>query len=180
MKYIYNLLTILLIGVAVFLVNENRKSQVALKDMQNHIDSLKTAQIAFERRNNPTSSQMQQLNIYYARLYFAGQNTDEGQTNYYLDKLEKSYQQMQHTAVGKDSTQVAEWYQKYGLSAVEYFRQGLNREGMTSFGDGYVNLMNGCNSCHAASARGFLKITYPVNPPVDDLEFQHKAENTNP
>ena len=119
--------------------------------------------------------QMNALQIYASKLYFAGEAENKALTFFYLHEIEETMEEIACCEVVEDGVNISENMETIGLTSVRFLKRRITEEGFKDFEVQYMAFITACNSCHRQVEKGFVLITKPATPPFDNQDFSQSG-----
>lgn len=171
MAKIFSVLTIILLIVTIFLITDNRNLKNRIKNLEG---SPKQETPINPEGDIEVADYMHKLQIFSAKLYFAGQEGNQELVDFYLHELEETMEILEDANVVDEGIEISRQISAFGVPAIEYFEKMLEKEGMEAFESSYENLITSCNSCHVQTKHPFIKISKPTTPPFSNQIFSNQ------
>ncbi len=117
------------------------------------------------------SNVMLQLQIHQNKLWFAGAAGNWDLARFYLDKMEEDYRPMIGAGIRVGATDVSDIMTTTLPPLVDALRTAAADRDGAAFSARYLDLVQGCNSCHRSAGLGFLVVQRPTQPFMDNQRF---------
>lgn len=109
---------------------------------------------------------MNQVQLHFAKLYFAAQAKNWALADFELDELEENLQAAVSLRPEERGVRLGGVFEAFKSTELKQMRESLASKNMEDFNRSYKNSLMVCNSCHTATGRPFIVITLPSGPPV--------------
>lgn len=148
--------------------------------LSREVDALKTLkgeatevrEELYEEEEFEVAVYMNRLQLYSAKLYFAGEAGNDELAHFYLHELEEVIEEVVEAKISDEGIPVSANMKTYGEPAIKMLEQALENEQGISFESAYENLVTSCNSCHIATKHEFIRIRKPQSLPLDNQDFE--------
>lgn len=108
---------------------------------------------------------------YMDKLYFSGLNKNWEAAEFYRHEIEENMEALLEGNIFKASINISKLAEVMYTPASLELENAIVTKDADTFLKGYKNMVNSCNSCHAASNLGFIKIILPESPTVGNQEY---------
>jgi hypothetical protein len=107
----------------------------------------------------------------HAKLWFAGKNNNWGLAAYEIDEIKEGLDDAARLHATFDGVPVAEMIKTIIDPRIEGMEKAVEARSSNQFVAAFDELTNGCNSCHAAAGKPFIRIQRPSEPPLSNQNF---------
>jgi hypothetical protein len=107
----------------------------------------------------------------HAKLWFAGKNNNWGLAGYEIDEIKEGLEDAARLHSTFDGVPVAEMIKTIIDPRMERLEKAIEAKNGKQFVAAFDELTNGCNSCHAAAGKPFIRIQRPSEPPSSNQNF---------
>ena len=107
----------------------------------------------------------------HAKLWFAGKNANWGLAAYEVDEIREGLEDASKLHATFESIPVAEMIKTIIEPRIEKLEKAIAARSSTQFVAAFDDLTDGCNSCHAAAGKPFIRIQRPTAPPLSNQDF---------
>jgi hypothetical protein len=114
---------------------------------------------------------MLELQVHQNKLWFAGAAGNWDLARFYLDKIEEDAKPLIGTATMVGSTDVSQIMETTLPPLLDALRTAAADRDGAAFAARYLDLVQGCNSCHRSAGHGYIVIQRPVQPFMDNQKF---------
>jgi hypothetical protein len=114
---------------------------------------------------------MLELQIHQNKLWFAGAGGNWDLARFYLDKIEEDYRPVIGAGIVVGSTDVSDIMATTLPPLLDALRTAAADRDAEAFSARYLDLVQGCNSCHRSAGQGFIVIQRPSAPFMDNQRF---------
>ncbi|HEY0593524.1 MAG TPA: hypothetical protein VGF40_17260 [Thermoanaerobaculia bacterium] len=114
---------------------------------------------------------MLELQIHQNKLWFAGAAENWDLVRFYLDKIQEDYEPVIGAGIMVGSTDVSAIMATTLPPLVDAARTAAADRDAAAFSARYLDLVQGCNSCHRSAGQGFIVIQRPAQPFMDNQKF---------
>jgi hypothetical protein len=133
--------------------------------------SLATAQPANEPYKPGLGEFMTATQLRHAKLWFAGKSNNWALAAYEIDEIKEGLEDAARLHSTFDGIPVAEMIKTIIDPRVGRLEKAIEGKNSTQFIDAFDELTDGCNSCHAAAGKPFIRIQRPSEPPLSNQNF---------
>ena len=141
------------------------------------------AQIDQLRTLVPSQSHaMMDVAYHFTNLWFAGQKRNWPLAQFYFNESRSHIQwairlvPVRHTQAG--DLNLPEVFAALDASALTELKNAIAAKDPRKFGDAYRAALGGCNACHAAAEKPFLRVRIPDAPEVHIVDMSPEAART--
>lgn len=114
---------------------------------------------------------MAKFQYHYNKLWFAAQAENWELAAFYAHELEESFESLEEANVIEEGQNLSQLLKQMALPAFEELEVSIKKKDLSEFTDNYNALINGCNSCHAATQHGFIQIKVPETKVIDNQVY---------
>ena len=107
----------------------------------------------------------------HAKLWFAGKNNNWALAAYEIDEIKEGLEDAAKLHSTFDGIPVAEMIKTIIDPRVERLEKAIEAKNGAQFAAAFDELTEGCNGCHAASGKPFIRIQRPSEPPLSNQDF---------
>jgi hypothetical protein len=107
----------------------------------------------------------------HAKLWFAGKNDNWGLAAYEVDEIKEGLEDAARLHATFEGIPVAEMIKTIIDPRLEQLEKAIAAKSGTRFIAAFDDLTDGCNSCHAAAGKPFIRIQRPTAPPLSNQNF---------
>jgi hypothetical protein len=107
----------------------------------------------------------------HAKLWFAGKNNNWALAGYEIDEVKEGLEDAAKLHSTFDGVPVAEMIKTIIDPRIERLEKAIDAKNSSQFVAAFDELTNGCNSCHAAAGKPFIRIQRPSEPPLSNQSF---------
>jgi hypothetical protein len=107
----------------------------------------------------------------HAKLWFAGKRNNWGLAGYEIDEIKEGLEDAARLHSTFNEVPVAEMIKSIIDPRIERLEKAIEAKNSTQFIAAFDELTNGCNSCHAAAGKPFIRIQRPSEPPLSNQNF---------
>lgn len=115
---------------------------------------------------------MAYLERYADKLHFAGEAGHWELARFYLHEIEETAELVIAEGHVEEGVELAPLVETMLLPAVERAEAAVEAGAPAAFAEAYAGLVAACNSCHEASAHGFIQITVPERTGYPNQDFR--------
>ncbi|MEW6768137.1 MAG: hypothetical protein AB1342_08905 [Pseudomonadota bacterium] len=133
--------------------------------------TLASAQSAKESYRPGLGEFMTMTQLRHAKLWFAGKQSNWDLAAYEIDEIAEGLEEAAKLYPTLDRFPVAEMIKSIVDPRIERLMKAVKAKNSSKFSAAFDELTNGCNSCHAAANKPFIRIQRPVGPPVTNQDF---------
>ena len=141
------------------------------------------AQIDQLRTLVPSQSHaMMDVAYHFTNLWFAGQKRNWPLAQFYFNESRSHMQwairlvPVRHTQAG--DLNLAEVFAALDASSLTELKNAIAAKDLRKFGDAYQAALGGCNGCHAAAEKPFLRVRVPDAPEVHIVDMSPDTART--
>jgi hypothetical protein len=117
------------------------------------------------------SDVMLKLQIHQNKLWFAGSAGNWDLVRFYLDEMEEDIAPMIGAGLMEGSADVSEIMETTLPPLLDALRIAAADRDAEAFSARFLDLVQGCNSCHRSSGLGFIVVQRPAEPFMDNQKF---------
>ena len=114
---------------------------------------------------------MMATQVRHAKLWFAGNENNWDLASYEIDEIKEGLEDAESLIPTQDGIPVGEMIKTVIDPRIEELEKAVKEKNSAAFMVAFDNLTNGCNSCHAAANKPFIRIQRPVAPPQTNQNF---------
>lgn len=114
---------------------------------------------------------MLELQIHQNKLWFAGAAGNWDLARFYLDKIEEDYTPIIGARLTVGATDVGDIMATTLPPLVDALRTAAADRDSAAFSARFLDLVQGCNSCHRSTGHGYVVIQRPAEPFMDNQKF---------
>jgi hypothetical protein len=107
----------------------------------------------------------------HAKLWFAGKAGNWALAAYEVDEIKEGLEDVARLYPTHEQTPVAEMIKTIIDPRLERLEKAIEAKGGAQFIAAFDDLTNGCNACHAAAGKPFIRIQRPSEPPLSNQNF---------
>jgi hypothetical protein len=107
----------------------------------------------------------------HAKLWFAGTNNNWALAGYEIDEIKEGLEDAARLHSTFDGVPVADMMKTIIDPRIERLEKAVEAKNGGQFVAAFDELTNGCNSCHAAAGKPFIRIQRPSGPPLSNQNF---------
>ena len=107
----------------------------------------------------------------HAKLWFAGKNDNWGLAAYEVDEIKEGLEDAARLHSIFQGIPVAEMIKTIIDPRIERLEKAIAAKNGTQFVAAFDDLTDGCNACHAAAGKPFIRIQRPTAPPLSNQNF---------
>ncbi len=165
-------IVISLLGYTLWQLNNVQKQhQQQLEQLTASPSEHSDTQVAHDEGEYEVALVMAHFQRHFNKLWFAGINSNWELAGFYIHELEESMEELESENVMDEGINLSEMVKLMGISQLEKLEEAVEAKSSERFEADYVQLMNACNGCHAASSHAFIKIIRPTTPALDNQLF---------
>lgn len=141
-------------------------NQSANQQLQFKIDSL---QAKLNDTYKPGLGEfMMGIQEHHAKLWYAGVNKNWQLADFEVHEIGETLDDVKKYCTDRPEIK------SLGIidPAVNAIKAAISKQDMDKFKAGFIELTNGCNSCHKDNQHGFNILTIPTAPPVTNQDFK--------
>ena len=109
--------------------------------------------------------------VRHAKLWFAGKNNNWALAAWEVDEIKEGLEDAAKLHATHDGIPVAEMIKTIIDPRLEKLEKAIAARSSTQFIAAFDDLTDGCNSCHAAANKPFIRIQRPTAPPFSNQDF---------
>ena len=107
----------------------------------------------------------------HAKLWFAGEQNNWDLAAYEIDEVKEGLEDAARLFPTFDGFPVAEMIKTIIDPRIEEVEKAVRAKSSTKFAGAFDELTSGCNSCHAAASKPFIRIQRPIASPLTNQNF---------
>jgi hypothetical protein len=107
----------------------------------------------------------------HAKLWFAGKNNNWALAAYEIDEIKEGLEDAATLHSTFDGVPVAEMIKTIIGPRIERLEKAIEAKDSSQFVAAFDELTEGCNGCHAAAGKPFIRIQRPSEPPLSNQDF---------
>ena len=107
----------------------------------------------------------------HAKLWFAGKDNNWDLAAYEIDEIKEGLEEAARLHPTFDGVPVAEMIKTIINPRIERLEKAVEGKNSTQFIAAFDELTSGCNSCHAAASKPFIRIQRPIASPLTNQNF---------
>ena len=107
----------------------------------------------------------------HAKLWFAGKNLNWGLAAYEVDEIKEGLEDASKLHATFEGIPVADMIKTIIEPRIEKLGKAIEAKSSAQFIAAFDDLTDGCNSCHAAANKPFIRIQRPTAPPLSNQDF---------
>ncbi len=107
----------------------------------------------------------------HAKLWFAGKNLNWGLAAYEVDEIKEGLEDASKLHASFEGIAVADMIKTIIAPRLDKLEKAIAAQSGTQFVSAFDDLTDGCNSCHAAAGKPFIRIQRPTAPPLSNQDF---------
>ena len=107
----------------------------------------------------------------HAKLWFAGKNNNWALAGYEIDEIKEGLEDAARLHSTFDGVPVADMIKTIIDPRIERLEKAIEGKNSSQFLAAFDELTKGCNSCHAAAGKPFIRIQRPSEPPLSNQNF---------
>ncbi|MCS7020120.1 MAG: hypothetical protein RMJ87_13985 [Cytophagales bacterium] len=141
--------------------------------LRNQFTDLQTRQAALENKQYipHLGWAMVQVQVYHAKLYFAGAAQNWKLADYYVHELEEALEDVEQLHPEHEGVKVAELVKAMALPEVENVAKAVEQQDAVAFSAAFEKLTHSCNQCHQAAGKAIIRIKIPQNAGLPNQDF---------
>src|ERR1700760_1485781 len=132
---------------------------------------LARAEPAKDRYQPGLAEFMTATQLRHAKLWFAVKYSNWGLTAYEVDEIKEGLEDASKLHATFEGIPVAEMIKTIIEPRIEKLEKAIAAKSSTQFAAAFDDLTDGCNSCHAAANKPFIRIQRPTAPPLSNQDF---------
>ena len=132
---------------------------------------LAAAEPAMDRYEPGLGEFMTATQLRHAKLWFAGKNDNWGLAAYEVDEIKEGLEDAARLHSIFQGIPVAEMIKSIIDPRIERLEKAIAAKSGTQFVAAFDDLTDGCNACHAAAGKPFIRIQRPTAPPLSNQNF---------
>jgi hypothetical protein len=109
--------------------------------------------------------------IRHAKLWFAGRQKNWDLAAYEIDEIKEGLEDARRLHPTFDGIPVAEMMKTIIDPRIAELEKATGSKNNDRFAIAFDELTSGCNSCHAAANKQFIRIQRPIEPPLTNQNF---------
>ena len=109
--------------------------------------------------------------VRHAKLWFAGKNENWALATWEVDEIREGLEDAARFHATHDGIPVAEMIKSIIDPRLEKLDKAIAAKSGAQFIAAFDELTEGCNSCHAAANKPFIRIQRPTTPPFSNQNF---------
>jgi hypothetical protein len=114
---------------------------------------------------------MLRLQAHADKLWWSGKAKNQPLANFYLHELEEGAETLEEAHVVEDGFDLSAAVTSMLTPTIEALETTVKAEKWGAFATEYDALVTACNSCHAASAHGYIQIQRPTQNRWSNQDF---------
>lgn len=115
---------------------------------------------------------MARMQMHMDKLYFSMNAKNSQLTKFYIHELEESLEEIQKANLKEDGVEINPIIKTTVVPVLEEFEKSvMSGADGNIVSAGYQKLVNACNTCHQATAHGFIRIRVPTRPALTNQIF---------
>lgn len=107
----------------------------------------------------------------HAKMWFAGKQRNWDLAAYEIDEIKEGLEDAARLHPTLDKIPIAEMIKAIIDPRIEQLAKSVEAKDSSQFSAAFDELTNGCNTCHAAANKPFIRIQRPAAPPVTNQDF---------
>ena len=107
----------------------------------------------------------------HAKLWFAGKAKNWALAGYEIDEIKEGLEDAAKQVPTHDGFAIADMIRANTLGPLEELEKAVDGKSSAKFVAAFDKLTTGCNACHAAVKKEFIKIQRPSAPPLSNQIF---------
>jgi hypothetical protein len=107
----------------------------------------------------------------HAKLWFAGEQNNWDLAAYEIDEVKEGLEDAARLFPTFDGFPVAEMIKTIIDPRIEEVEKAVRAKSSIKFAAAFDELTSGCNSCHAAASKPFIRIQRPIASPLTNQNF---------
>jgi cytochrome c553 len=141
--------------------------------LRSELINLKTKQSALEKTQYVPHLgwAMVQVQVYHAKLYFAGAAKNWDLAAYYVQELEEALEDVEKHHPEHEGVKIAELVKAMALPQVEKVEETVEQKDAVAFSAAFEKLTTSCNQCHQAVGKSIIRIKVPQNTGLPNQDF---------
>jgi hypothetical protein len=148
-----------------------------------HVSKLETRLLALEKGGAASAAaaapaqpvevavHMARIQVYMHKLYWAGMAQNVALADFYRHEIKEVMEEVVKAGVKEDGVDISAMMSATGIQAIDAMKAHLKEKGLDGFRQQYDSLLEGCNSCHAASGHAMVRIQVPTENRYSDQVF---------
>jgi len=132
---------------------------------------LAAAEPAKDRYEPGLGEFMTATQLRHAKLWFAGKNDNWGLAAYEVDEIKEGLEDAARLHSIFQGIPVAKMIKTIINPRIERLEKAIAAKNGTQFVAAFDDLTDGCNACHAAAGKPFIRIQRPTAPPLTNQNF---------
>ena len=132
---------------------------------------LAAAEPAKDRYEPGLGEFMTATQLRHAKLWFAGKNDNWGLAAYEVDEIKEGLEDAARLHSIFQGIPVAEMIKSIIDPRIERLEKAIAAKNGTQFVAAFDDLTDGCNACHAAAGKPFIRNQRPTAPPLSNQNF---------
>ena len=132
---------------------------------------LAAAEPAKDRYEPGLGEFMTATQLRHAKLWFAGKNDNWGLATYEVDEIKEGLEDAARLHSIFQGIPVAKMIKTIINPRIERLEKAIAAKNGTQFVAAFDDLTDGCNACHAAAGKPFIRIQRPTAPPLTNQNF---------
>ncbi len=114
---------------------------------------------------------MTSTQLRHAKLWFAGKQNNWDLAAYEIDEIKEGLEDAAKLHPNFDGVPVAEMIKTIIDPRIEELEKAVRAKSSAKFSTAFDELTSGCNSCHAAANKPFIRIQRPTESPLTNQNF---------
>ena len=114
---------------------------------------------------------MMATQLRHAKLWFAGKSHNWDLAAYEIDEIKEGLEDAARLHPTFDGVPVAEMIKTIIDPRIEELEKAVRAKSSAKFSAAFDELTSGCNSCHAAANKPFIRIQRPTESPLTNQNF---------
>ncbi len=165
------ILTVCMIYMAIQ-ISELEKEILSFKNTQAHIkitdhqEEIDEPEELFE-----VADVMNKLQRYFNKLWFAGKSENWKLANFYHHEMDEAFEELQEANVIENGQNLSNLSKVMADPGMDELKIAIESNSLDAFGESYIIMMNGCNSCHLVAKHPYIKIIPPTSPAYSNQEY---------
>ena len=116
---------------------------------------------------------MYRLQVHADKLWHAGAARNWPLTGFYVHEIEETVEEIAQAGIVEDGHNISALVGRTLIqSPLREMSKSVEAEDEEAFASAYVDLVDGCNSCHGETDHGFIHIQIPSAPALSNQRFQ--------
>jgi hypothetical protein len=115
---------------------------------------------------------MGRIQRYHQKFWLSTRAGNSELAGFYLHEMEEAMEEIADAGIMENGLDLSALMRSHGLGVVEHLERTLMEKGMDALREEASMLPGSCNSCHAASGYGFIRIREPLDLVIADQVFE--------